>query len=150
MLIYSSGAVGIEMAAELKMLEPQQAVTLIHSRERLLSSEPLSDEFKDRSLLVLQEAGVNVMLNHRVTKVDPVETDDGSPLFMLTMGDGSELITSHVIMAISNGLPASSYLPEIALDVEGYVKIGPTYALPFIKLPNRANSTKTESHSRGP
>jgi NADH dehydrogenase FAD-containing subunit len=118
------------MAAELKVVEPQQNVTLIHSREKLLSSEPLPDDFKDRTLLLLKEASVEVLMDHRVTKVTLVETSDGSPLFRLSLGDESELMTSHVIWALSKGVPSTSYLPDFALDPEGYVKIGPTYALP--------------------
>lgn len=122
------GAVGIEMASELKLVEPEKSITLIHSRERLLSSEPLPDEFKDRSFLVLQETGVKVMLNRRVMKIDPGEISDGTPLFKLLLDDGSEILTSHVIKAISHSIPTTSYLPEASLDLEGYVKIGPTYA----------------------
>lgn len=117
------------MAAELKLVEPQQEVTLIHSREKLLSSEPLPDDFKDRALLLLREAGVEALMNYRVTKVIPAETSDGSPLSRLKLRDGSELITSHVIWAISNSIPSTSYLPVLALDPEGYVKIGPTCGL---------------------
>ena len=61
------------MAAELKVVEPSQKVTLIHLRDKLLSSEPLPDEFKDRTLSVLREAGVEVMLNDRVIEIEPVE-----------------------------------------------------------------------------
>ena len=118
-----AGAVGIEMAAELKAVEPTQKVTLIHSRNKLLSSEPLPDDFKDRTLSVLQEAGVEVILNDRVVEVAPLKTPDGAPLFDLTLKDGSKMMTSHVIWAISHSLPSTTFLPAASLDAENYVKI---------------------------
>jgi hypothetical protein len=119
--------VGIEMAAELKVVESTQEVTLIHSRDKLLSSEPLPDEFKDRTLSVLQEAGVEVILNDRVVEVTPVDSPDGEPLYDLTLKDGSKMVTSHVIWAISHSIPSTTYLPATSLDAENYVKIVPTY-----------------------
>jgi hypothetical protein len=43
------------MAAEIKLVYPDQTVTLIHSRDKLLSSEPLPDFFKETSLAELKE-----------------------------------------------------------------------------------------------
>jgi NADH dehydrogenase FAD-containing subunit len=117
------GAVGIEMAAELKLVEPSQNVTLIQSRDKLLSSEPLPDDFKDRTALVLQEQGVKVILGHRVTKQEEVDLKDGNPHFKLTMSDGSEILAGHVIWAISKSIPSTTFLPEETLNSEGYVKI---------------------------
>src|SRR6187402_845753 len=117
------------MAAELKLVEPSHKVTLIHSRERLLSSEPLPNDFKDRSYEVLREAGVEVILNDRVTDMTPVDSKDCSPLFRLTLKDGSYMLAGHVIWAISKSVPSTSFMPENVLDPEGYVKIGPTYFL---------------------
>lgn len=81
-----TGAVGVEIAAELKLVVPQQEVTLIHSRSELLSSEPLPNEFKEQALLLLRETGVKVLLDHRVVNVTRVETSDGSPLLRVKAG----------------------------------------------------------------
>ena len=115
------------MAAELKLLYPSQRVTLIHSRDKLLSSEPLPDDFKDRTLSVLQESGVEVILNDRVMEITPVETPDGGVLYSLALKDGTKMTTSHVIKAISHSIPSTTYLPIDCLDSESYVKIVPTY-----------------------
>lgn len=114
------------MAAELKLVMPTQKVTLIHSREKILSSEPLPDSFKDESLLVLRETGVNVILGHRVVDQTPVNTDDGSPLTKLTLADGTQILAGHVISAISRSTSSASYLPEGTLDNDGFVKISPS------------------------
>ncbi|RDW78292.1 FAD protein [Coleophoma crateriformis] len=125
-VVIGGGAVGIEMASELKLCQPKQTVTLIHSRERLLSSEPLPDEFKDRSLIALEESGVKVILGLRVTDSEPVETADGSPLLKLTLSNGSQINAGHVIKAISKSVPTSTYLDESLLDTDGYVKVEPS------------------------
>jgi thioredoxin reductase len=123
------------MAAELKVIYPAQKVTLIHSRAHLLSSEPLPDEFKERALSVLLETGVEVILNDRVVDTKPIETADGSPLFQLTLGDGTTRKTSHVIWALSKQVPTSTYLPAEVLNDEGYVRVAPTYFPPFTFSP---------------
>ncbi|EOD50006.1 putative pyridine nucleotide-disulfide protein [Neofusicoccum parvum UCRNP2] len=117
-VVIGGGAVGIEMAAELKLVYPAQKVTLVHSRDKLLSSEPLPDDFKDRALAVLHEAGVETVLGRRVTAT--AETPSG---FDLTLSDGSHLATGQVINAISKSVPTSSYLPPAILDPDGYVKV---------------------------
>lgn len=123
----------------MKLVQPQQKVTLIHSRDKLLSSEPLPDEFKEKALEVLRESGVEVLLSKRVLSTDPVATSHGTPLFKLHLGDGSELKASLVIRAISQSLPTTSYLPKTALNEDGCVKVtsmqvirtSQTYPLPL-------------------
>lgn len=116
------------MAAELKELDPKQKVTLIHSRDRLLSAEPLPDDFKERVCSVLQNAGVQIILSQRVVDHKAAETTSGKHTWHLTLANGTEIKAGHVMSAVSKCLPTSSYLPEQTLDHEGYVKIHPTYA----------------------
>jgi hypothetical protein len=42
---------------------------------------------------------------------------------MLTLEDGSHVVASHVINAISKSVPSTKYLPSSVLDGEGLVKI---------------------------
>ncbi|KAH0267984.1 FAD/NAD(P)-binding domain-containing protein, partial [Aureobasidium melanogenum] len=121
--VIGGGAVGIEMASEIKAIEPWQQVTLVHSRDKLLSAEPLPDDFKERSLEVLREAGVNVILGQRVIDTTAVQTDDGSKSWRLTLSGGQQIAAGHVITAISRSTPTSTYLPSTVLDKDGYVKI---------------------------
>lgn len=113
------------MAAELKLVQPDRKVTLIHSRSKLLSSENLPDDFKDRALLLLQEAGVETIMGARVMNVSAVEEGEASPV-VLTLSDGRKIKVGFVINAVSKFTPTSSYLPSAALDKEGYVKITPS------------------------
>jgi hypothetical protein len=111
------------MAAEIKVVEPTQKVTLIHSREKLLSSETLPDDCKDQALEALKESGVEVIMGQRVKKKTPLKSEDDSPLFQLTLSNGSRVIAGDVITALSRSIPTSTYLPKETLDEEGLVKI---------------------------
>lgn len=113
------------MAAELKLAQPQTKVTLIHSRDRLLSSEPLPDELREKTLELLQEAGVEVILGKRV-KNSTMPTTGGHDLTVLPLSDGTEIKASHVIDAVSRPTPSTAYLPPNTLDPEKFVKISPT------------------------
>lgn len=123
-VVIGGGAVGIEMAAELKLTQPEAKVTLVQSRGKLLSAEPLPDEFKEAALEALKEMGVEVVLGRgRVTKTEIIPVDGKASAQRLTLGDGTQLTASHVINAVSSQIPVTSYLPPSVLDNEGLVKI---------------------------
>lgn len=115
------------MASEIKTIEPWQKVTLVHSRDKLLSAEPLPDDFKERSLEILKETGVEVILGQRVTETTAVQLDGKSTSWNLTLSSGQQITAGHVITAISRSTPTSGYLPSAALDEDGYVKIDTSY-----------------------
>ncbi|KAI0887603.1 FAD/NAD(P)-binding domain-containing protein [Annulohypoxylon maeteangense] len=125
-LIVGGGAVGIEMAAELKEVQPNVKVTLAHSRSKLLSAEPLPDNVKDCALDLTREAGVEVLLNHRLKSQTPVKNEDGTEVFEVEFENGHKMIASLVVMAISRSVPTSTYLPSETLSEQGYVNIRPS------------------------
>ncbi|KAK3989741.1 apoptosis-inducing factor A [Cladorrhinum sp. PSN332] len=63
-LIIGGGAVGVQMACDLKEIYPEKRVTLVHSRDQLMPvyHPALSDLIKDR----FQELGVNPVTGSRV------------------------------------------------------------------------------------
>ena len=114
------------MAAELKLVHPDIKITLAHSHSKLLSAEPLPDEVKDCTLGLVKDAGVDVLLEHRLdTTVERIGSD-GSKYLELTYTNGNTMVASLVIMAISRSIPSTDYLPTTALDTDGYVEIHPT------------------------
>ncbi|KAI6783662.1 uncharacterized protein J7T54_005691 [Emericellopsis cladophorae] len=129
-VVVGGGAVGIEVAAELKLVKPHVNVTLVHSRDKLLSSEGLSEECKDKALELLLESGVEVLMGHRLKESKPVDNGDGAPRFEILFTNGKTMVASEVIMAISKSVPTTTYLPTSALDEEGLVKIRPNLKLP--------------------
>ncbi|KAL7948202.1 hypothetical protein V8C42DRAFT_244780 [Trichoderma barbatum] len=122
-VIVGGGACGIEMAAELKHVKPHLKVTLVHSRDKLMSSEPLPDECKDKSLDMVKEAGVDVLMSHRLASSTKVDSSDGSSKYEVEFTNGHRMAASIVIMALSNSISTASYLPSSATDDEGLVKI---------------------------
>ena len=124
-VVVGGGAVGIEMAAELKMVQPNLRVTLVHSRDKLLSSEGLPDEAKDCALELVKEAGVETLMNHRVADLKERADSNGKTVTDIKFTNGESMTASHVIMAVSRSIPTTTYLPAEALDEEGYVKIQP-------------------------
>ncbi|EGX90281.1 pyridine nucleotide-disulfide oxidoreductase AMID-like, putative [Cordyceps militaris CM01] len=128
-VVVGGGAVGIEMAAELKLVHPCVDVTLVHSRDKLLSSEALSDECKDTALDLLRESGVNVLMSHRLSKSDRVETMDGSTKYEIEFSNGHKMAASEVIMAVSQPASTATYMPATALDENNLVKINPNLTL---------------------
>lgn len=132
-VVVGGGAVGIEMAAELKVIYPELKVRLVHSRDKLLSSEPLPDGFKDKTLELLREVGIEVVTGKRVVHVTELGGPDETTT--LTLSDGETLKTSFIINAISHATPTSIYLPKSVLTSEGHIKITPT--LHFLPLPTK-------------
>ncbi|GKT86642.1 pyridine nucleotide-disulfide oxidoreductase AMID-like protein [Colletotrichum tofieldiae] len=130
-VVVGGGAVGIEMAAELKLSEPTTKVTLVHSRDKLLSSEDLSDECKDKALELTREAGVEVLMSHRVKETRKLDApaDNGRARYEIEFTNGTKLLASQVIMAISRSVPSTDYFPAAAKDDEGYVKVHPNLVL---------------------
>lgn len=137
-LIVGGGAVGIEMAAELKLVHPNLQVTLAHSRKKLLSSEPLPDDVKDRSLELLRDSGVEVLMSHRLATIEETKDDRGNKCYRVTFTNGHTLLVDQVSMAISRSVPATTFLSESTLDEEGYVRIRPTLQFP-VNSPNAAD-----------
>ena len=123
----SAGAVGVEMASETKMTWPKLDVKLIHSRQKLLSSEDLPDDFKDHTLAVLEETGVKVITGCRVIDTSTTKTDSTVPSFELTLSDGTKIPAGHVINARSTMIPSTTYFSPDYLDKDGYVKITSSY-----------------------
>lgn len=121
---------GVEIASELKYLHPQIKVTLVHSREKLLSAEPLPEDFKDTALDLVRETGVDVLLSHRVDKTEQIQDDDGAESYRVHFTNGHTMLADQVVMAVSKSVPSTDFLPRDVLDEEGYVRVQPTLAFP--------------------
>ncbi|KAH9990471.1 FAD/NAD(P)-binding domain-containing protein [Xylariaceae sp. FL0662B] len=128
-LVVGGGAVGIEMAAELKYAQPHVNVTLAHSRDKLLSAEPFPDMVKDCAYDLTVQSGVEVLLNHRLHSSNLVKNDDGTEFYEIEFSNGKKMIAGEIIMAISRSVPSTSFLPKESLTDNGYVNVLPTLQL---------------------
>lgn len=124
-VVIGGGAVGIEMASELKFVNPGLNVTLAHSRDELLSSEALPDETKARTLECLQAEGVEVLMGHRLSKAEK-RLVEGATTYDVEFTNGHSMVASQVIMAISKSTSTLDYLPKAAVNDDGFAKIRPT------------------------
>ncbi|KAK3320356.1 hypothetical protein B0T19DRAFT_286281 [Cercophora scortea] len=138
-VVVGGGAVGIEMTAELKTVMPHVAITLVHSRDKLLSAEPLDDETQDTALRLVREAGVEVRLSCRLDRTEEIVDEDGDKCLRLWFAGGESMVGDHVVMAVSRSVPSTSYLPREVLDEAGYVKIQASLAFPVSDVPNAAD-----------
>lgn len=123
----NSGAVGVEVAAELKMAYPDTTIRLVHAHDKLLSAEPLPDDYKDRVKSVLLDLGVDLVLDERVAevKINP-STKDGQETYTVHLQSGREFQAGKVINSVSRGVPNTDFLPASTLSPEKYVNIRPT------------------------
>lgn len=124
-VVVGGGAVGIEMAAELKTVHPEVRVTLVHSRDKLLSSESLPDECKDKALELVRDAGVETLLGKRLEHTEEVTRDGGRKVTQVTFTDGHKLDASVVIMAVSRPVPSTEFIPKAALEEDGLIMARP-------------------------
>lgn len=111
------------------MIHPSVVVTLIHSRDQLLSAEPLPEPFKTETIALLREIGVEVITSKRVLDIKPCNTPESTKT-TLVLSDGSEMCVSHVIKAVSKPSPTTGYLPSKALNAEGEVPVLETLQFP--------------------
>ncbi|KAJ1753198.1 hypothetical protein LPJ79_000651 [Coemansia sp. RSA 1821] len=73
--VVGAGAVGIEMAADIKSDFPDKSVTLVHSRELPLPG-PFSDELRHKVVDILQnQLQIDLVLGQRVVAQDPPSED---------------------------------------------------------------------------
>ncbi|KAJ1662610.1 hypothetical protein IW140_005725 [Coemansia sp. RSA 1813] len=77
-VVVGGGAVGTELAADLKTDYPHKEITLVHSRE-LPVPGPFKDEFRKEVVRVLHMIGVNTMFGERVVDEKSSEQEDFSP-----------------------------------------------------------------------
>jgi NADH dehydrogenase FAD-containing subunit len=117
-VIIGAGAVGIEFAGEIKNYYPSISVTLIHSRSEVLSSEPLPSEVKAQVKALLQEEGVDLILENRASVAD---LPDGR--YEVTLANGTMLVADLVLDATKKGYPTTNSLPPQCLDAESEIMV---------------------------
>ncbi|KAI1272181.1 hypothetical protein F5Y07DRAFT_310888 [Xylaria sp. FL0933] len=132
--IVGGGAVGVQMATDLKETYPEKEITLIHSRDQLMPvyHSKLSDIIKARC----QELGIKLVLGSRVNiPADDFQRATGKPI-TISLQNGSTLEADIVIPATGqtpnteflSTLPASS-ADSLINPANGFVRVKPTLQL---------------------
>jgi NADH dehydrogenase FAD-containing subunit len=117
-VVIGAGAVGIEFAGEIKTHYPGIKVTLIHSREQVLSSEPLPSDVKDKVKDILVEEGVEVITGNRAAI-----TELSNKEFEVKLANGTVLTADFVIDSTRKGEPTTDPLPNACLNKDREVKV---------------------------
>jgi apoptosis-inducing factor 2 len=135
--VVGGGAVGVELAGELKTLQAAKDVTLIHSGPHLLSSKDgggqglptfaaLGADLKTR----LERKGVRVLLNARVDKADrPAsvrELTEGVEVGERELAVGSSRVAADLVFWVTgikpNSGPFRKSFPD-RVDARGFIKV---------------------------
>lgn len=132
-VIIGAGAVGVEFAGEIKNYYPCIDVTLVHSRARVLSSEPLPAEVKDQAKRILEEEGVHVVLGQRASVA---ELPSGQ--FAITLASGDTLAADFVIDSTKKGIPTTDVLPTECLNADKEILVHPTLSF-NASIPNASS-----------
>ncbi|KAH7033538.1 putative amid-like NADH oxidoreductase [Microdochium trichocladiopsis] len=140
-ILVGGGAVGVQMATDLKELYPDKEVTLVHSRNKLmpLYHEALDGLIKSR----FEELGVKAVLGTRVAM-----PPNGFPVdaTSITLQDGRVLTADLIIPAVGQ-TPNNQFVTAGLLDPStpeeslinpqnGFIRVRPTLQFKDEKYPN--------------
>jgi NADH dehydrogenase FAD-containing subunit len=117
-VVIGAGAVGVEFAAEIKSYYPQIAVTLVHSRSEVLSSEPLPSDVKDRARVLLEEEGVDLVLGSRASIIALP-----SGQYKVDLANGDTITADFVIDSTKKGTPTTHILPSECLNADKEIMV---------------------------
>jgi NADH dehydrogenase FAD-containing subunit len=142
-VIVGGGAVGVQMACDLKEVYPAKQITLVHSRQQLMPvyHEALSDLIKIR----FQELGVELVTGSRVVipQTGFPNNDESQKPFEIQLQDGRVLSADFVIQATGQtpnnqflqGLEPSS--PDSVVNPKnGFIRVLPTMQFQDPKYPH--------------
>ncbi|KAG8785649.1 hypothetical protein FRC12_017325 [Ceratobasidium sp. 428] len=127
-LIVGGGAVGIELAGELRESLPHVKVNLVH-RNRALMNDTYPDKYRQSLHDMLIKSGVNIILNDMI--VDESVNADG--MFMTVSG---QPIAADLLIPTRGGRPNTSMLAEFdptsLIEETGYVRVEPNLQVKLI------------------
>ncbi|KAG8159998.1 hypothetical protein KVR01_010635 [Diaporthe batatas] len=132
-ILIGGGAVGVQMACDLKEIYPEKEVTLVHSREHIMPvyHERLSDMIKER----FAELGVRFVGGSRVDIPEggyPLGGQGGEPI-AVSLQDGRTLTADFVVQATGQ-VPNTQFLRDLAPSSgesltnprNGFIRVRPT------------------------
>lgn len=124
--IVGGGAVGVELATDIKGWYPEKDVTLVHSRNRLLHS--YGPRLHDRAMKEMEELGIKVRLGQRpqVQFGDNEKTGDNATLAFPT----GQVETFGLVIPCTGQTPSTQFLTnkmsECLSDKSGRILVAPS------------------------
>ncbi|KAI1129991.1 FAD/NAD(P)-binding domain-containing protein [Nemania abortiva] len=139
--IIGGGAVGVQMATDLKEIYPEKEITLVHSRTQLmpLYHKKLDEIIKERC----QELGVKLVLGSRVNiPADEFQNASGEPI-TVSLQNGTTL-QADVVIPATGQTPNTQFLSTLPTSSEdslinpanGFIRVKPTLQFQDPKYPN--------------
>ncbi|CAG8565226.1 5614_t:CDS:2, partial [Paraglomus brasilianum] len=129
-LIIGGGAVGIELAGEIKTTYKDKEVTVVHPHE-LLINDSFPKKFRKQATARLKALGVNVILNERV-QFSASDIGSGDTTVSLVTDKGTKIESDAQLVAtgihVNSGL-AGTLNSELIESGTGLVKVRPTLQL---------------------
>lgn len=136
-VIIGGGAVGVQMATDLKELYPSKKVTLVQSRDRVMPK--FHPQFHKVISQRFAELGVELVTNSGVVLPSGGFPCDGST-FTVKLQDGRELQTQLVIPATgqrpNNELVGTLPSREPLISTDGFIRVKPTLQLADPEYPH--------------
>jgi NADH dehydrogenase FAD-containing subunit len=134
-VVVGGGAVGVQLATDIKDYYPSKSVTLVHSRSRVMHKfhPKLHELISARA----EELGVDMVLNERVKVRADGLLDNGSE-FDVDLLSGGHLRADLVIHATGHtpiSAPLRTLAPE-CITSDGFISVRPTLQLADIAYPN--------------
>ncbi|KXN74507.1 FAD/NAD(P)-binding domain-containing protein [Conidiobolus coronatus NRRL 28638] len=132
-VVVGAGAVGVELAADIKSHYPEKKVTLVHSRALPIVG-PYTDKFRNRVVDELKTIGVELLFENRVLAESKRE-ENGKEVYYLKTNQGVELTADMVFNCIGPGKPVTDIIDLESteeyplLDKYNLVKVKPTMQL---------------------
>jgi thioredoxin reductase len=120
------GAVGIELAAKIQLEYPNNEVILIHSRDKLISAEPLPDEYKAKAFELLSITGTQIKLGQRVTGEKIVKSSNGPTRTEVTLSNGETILCDKVIYSATQKGANTLFIPKQGRDADGCILVRDT------------------------
>ncbi|PTU23546.1 hypothetical protein P175DRAFT_0515404 [Aspergillus ochraceoroseus IBT 24754] len=140
-VVVGGGAVGVQMAADLKEYYPEKDVTVVHSRTHLMPQfhPDLHYLIKDR----FDELGVKLVTSSRVKIPRAGFPNNGTP-FDVELADGSIIPSADFVILATGQKPNTSLLDHLPLSApgslinpdSGFIRIRPTMQFADEQYPN--------------
>ena len=134
-VVIGGGAVGVQMATDIKELYPQKSVVLVHSRKNVMNK--FHSKFHDIIADRCNELGIDMMSGSRVRLPTGGYPTDGS-LFNVELENGKTIPADFAVICTGQ-IPQSTLVKDIAaesVNPDGFIKTLRTLQISSDQYPN--------------
>lgn len=131
-VVIGAGPVGLELCGEIRAMYPNKSIKVIQSQPQILnnSTPPLVEKFINKVGNRLNELGIEVLLNTKVTNLPHIDNGDGflTEPRRLNLSNGESIESDLTIVCIGTSSSSSSNLLDSShLDSSNRIKVDLTF-----------------------